>query len=109
LFMVVNIAACVYSALSLILVIGNRCDLAVINLDLIILSLLCYANGAAASVFVLGDNVYGNSHKQWEKVCNLFGSYCSHTATSIFSSMSAALLFISLLARAAQRLHRKCL
>ncbi|KAI3966723.1 hypothetical protein MKW92_034210 [Papaver armeniacum] len=93
--MVINIAACVYSALSLILVTGNRCDLAVINLDLIILSLLCYANGAAASVFVIGDNVYGNSHKQWETVCNLFESY--------------SLLFIFLLARSVQRLHRKCL
>ncbi|KAI3966725.1 hypothetical protein MKW92_034212 [Papaver armeniacum] len=81
--MVINIAACVYSALSLILVTGNRCDLAVINLDLIILLILCYANGAADSVFVIGDNVYGNLHKQWETVCDLFESYCSHTAISI--------------------------
>ncbi|KAI3973182.1 hypothetical protein MKW92_045435 [Papaver armeniacum] len=107
LFMVVNIAACVYSALSLILVIGNRCDFAVIHVDLIILSLLCYANGAAANVFVIGDNVYGDSGKQWKKVCNLFESYCNHTAISIMSSLSAALLFIFLLARSAQRLHRK--
>ncbi|KAI3879112.1 hypothetical protein MKW92_043837 [Papaver armeniacum] len=107
LFMVVNIAAFVYSALSLILVIGNRCDFAVIHVDLIILSLLCYANGAAASDFVIGDNVYGDSGKQWKKVCNLFESYCNHTAISIMSSLSAALLFIFLLARAAQRLHRK--
>ncbi|KAI3966726.1 hypothetical protein MKW92_034213 [Papaver armeniacum] len=103
----ITIFCFVYSALSLILVIGNRCDFAVIHVDLIILSLLCYANGAAASVFVIGDNVYGDSGKQWKKVCNLFESYCNHTAISIMSSLSAALLFIFLLARAAQRLHRK--
>ncbi|KAI3955268.1 hypothetical protein MKW98_020901 [Papaver atlanticum] len=84
--MVVNIAACVYSALSLILI-GNQCDLGVFNLRLnhFIVSLLL------------------------EKVCNVFDRYCRHTDKSILSSLSAALMFVLLLARAVKRLHRRCL
>ncbi|KAI3830776.1 hypothetical protein MKW92_038142 [Papaver armeniacum] len=93
--MVVNIAACVCSAVSVILI-GNQCDLAVLNLDLIILSLLGSANGAAAAVEVLG--YLGNSHTQWNEVCNVFDRYCRHTYNTIILSLSAA-----------KRLHRRCL
>ncbi|KAI3890249.1 hypothetical protein MKX03_021253 [Papaver bracteatum] len=111
-FMVINIAACVYSALTLILAIANRfgskgLDLAVILLDLIILSLLFAANGAAAAVGVLG--YHGNTHTQWKKVCNVFDSYCHHAAASIILSLVAALMFVLLLALAASRLHKRCL
>ncbi|KAI3886326.1 hypothetical protein MKW92_016744 [Papaver armeniacum] len=111
-FMVVNIAACVYSALSLILAIGNRfgskgLDLGVIILDLIILSLLFAANGAAAAVGVLG--YYGNSHTRWKKVCNIFDSYCRYAAASIILSLVAALMFVLLLGLAASKLHKRCL
>ncbi|KAI3985291.1 hypothetical protein MKX01_033605 [Papaver californicum] len=96
-FMAVNIAACVYSAVCLILAIGNRfgskgLDLGVIILDLIILSLLFAANGAASAV----------------GVCNVFDSYCHHVAASINLSLVAALMFLLLLALAASKLHKKC-
>ncbi|KAI3952913.1 hypothetical protein MKX01_028605 [Papaver californicum] len=111
-FMVINISACVYSALSLILAIGNQfgskgLDLAVIILDLIILSLLFTANGAAAAVGVLGYR--GNTHTQWKKVCHIFDSYCHHAAASIILSLVASLMFVLLLALAASRLHKRCL
>ncbi|KAI3923839.1 hypothetical protein MKX01_007069 [Papaver californicum] len=93
-FMVVNIAACVYSALSLILAINNRYHPAVMNLDLIVLSLLCFANGASI-VGVLG--YYGNSLTQWNKVCS-----------AIIFSLFAAHMFLLILTRAVMRLHRRC-
>ncbi|OVA04361.1 Uncharacterized protein family UPF0497 [Macleaya cordata] len=109
-FMVVNIIACIYAAISLILSIGNRfgskvLDLTVIILDLIMVALLFSGNGAAAAVGVLGYK--GNSHTQWKKVCNVFGGFCRHATASIALSLIGSLMFILLLVLATSRLHKR--
>ncbi|OVA04362.1 Uncharacterized protein family UPF0497 [Macleaya cordata] len=109
-FMVVNIIACIYAAISLILSIGNRfrskvLDLMVIILDLIMVALLFSGNGAAAAIGVLAYK--GNSHTQWKKVCNVFGGFCRHAAASSALSLIGSLMFILLLVLATSRLNKR--
>ncbi|XP_010241324.1 PREDICTED: CASP-like protein 1E1 [Nelumbo nucifera] len=110
-FTVSNAIACAYAALSLLLLIakrarGNAITLAttIISLDVIMVGLLFSGNGAAAAIGLLGYQ--GNSHANWQKVCNVFGTYCHQVAASIGVSLLGSLLFVLLVLLAVLNLHK---
>lgn len=120
-FVVINSMACSYAAVSLLVSstatrVGRRSDnnnknnngmstLVMIILDLTILSLLFSANGAAAGVGVIGK--YGNTHVNWNKVCNMFEKYCNHMLASLVLSLLGTFAFLCLVVLSALKLHKK--
>lgn len=63
-------------------------------LDKFTVALLFSGNGAAAAVGVLGYK--GNSHVNWNKVCNVFDKFCGQMAASIGVSLLGSLAFLLL-------------
>ncbi|KAK9077729.1 hypothetical protein SSX86_006066 [Deinandra increscens subsp. villosa] len=91
--------ACVYSVISGVLSAlvlmkpgGNSATVRfqfVILLDALLLGIVTAATGAAGGVGYIGYK--GNSHSQWHKICDNFGSYCSYFL-SLISSITLLLL-----------------
>ncbi|KAM7485126.1 hypothetical protein LguiA_001135 [Lonicera macranthoides] len=109
-FVVANAVACSYAAISLILTLANRggkkvLTLMIIILDLVVVALLFAGTGAATAVGLLG--VQGNSHVQWNKVCNVFDKFCHQVAAAIIVSFLGSLAFLLLVVLAALNLHKK--
>ncbi|KAJ0492752.1 putative casparian strip membrane protein [Helianthus annuus] len=63
-------------------------------LDTLLLGVLASATGAAGGVAYIGYK--GNSHSRWNKVCNVFDSFCGHVVGSLAVSLlpSIALLLL---------------
>ncbi|EXC03138.1 hypothetical protein L484_008470 [Morus notabilis] len=109
-FVVANAIACLYAALSLVFLLANRegkgiTGLVVVVVDVVMMALLFSSNGAAAAIGVLGFK--GNSHVQWEKVCNVFDKFCDQAAAALVVSLLGAIAFLLLIVLAAKRLHNK--
>ncbi|XP_027121126.1 CASP-like protein 1E2 [Coffea arabica] len=109
-FVVANVVACAYAALSLLLVLGNRgakkgLALMIITLDLVMVALLFSGGGAALAVGLIGYR--GNSHVQWNKVCNVFGRFCDQVAGAIGVSLLGSAAFLLLVLLAMINLHKK--
>ncbi|XP_027333245.1 CASP-like protein 1E2 [Abrus precatorius] len=109
-FMVANAIACTYAAISLLLALLNRgkskgLGALITVLDAFMVALLFSGNGAAAAVGVLGFQ--GNSHVQWNKVCNVFGKFCDQMAASIVVSLVGSLAFLLLVVVPVLRHHRR--
>ncbi|KAL1803801.1 hypothetical protein ACET3Z_032448 [Daucus carota] len=68
----------------------------VFSVDVLLLGILASATGAAGEVAYLG--LKGNSNVGWNKICNVYDSYCRHIGfsvlTSILSSMVLSFLII---------------
>ncbi|XP_023547703.1 CASP-like protein 1E1 [Cucurbita pepo subsp. pepo] len=110
-FVVVNAIACSYAAFSLVLsaVIkgkGRRSFIrsAITVMDLLTVALLFSGFGAAAAVGVIG--LKGNSHLNWNKICDVFGRFCGQGAASLLLSLLGATSFLSLAVLSALRLPR---
>ncbi|CAK9145524.1 unnamed protein product [Ilex paraguariensis] len=109
-FVVANAIASSYAGISLILTLANRSgkkglSMLIIILDLVMIGLLFSGNGAATAVGVLGYE--GNSHVQWNKVCNMFGKFCQQISAAIILSLLASVVFLLLVGMAAFNLHKK--
>ncbi|KAI5650682.1 hypothetical protein M9H77_36687 [Catharanthus roseus] len=111
-FVAVNSIACAYAAISLLLVLANRghgkkglISLIIIILDLIMVALLFSAGGAALAVGLIGYQ--GNSHVQWNKVCNAFDKFCQQVAAAIVVSLFGSAVYLLLVLLAALNLHKK--
>ncbi|KAK9933693.1 hypothetical protein M0R45_020873 [Rubus argutus] len=108
---VANVIACVYAAFSLVLSFANRgtkkssLELLIIVLDLLMVALLFSAIGAAGAIGLMGYQ--GNSHVQWNKVCNVFGKYCHQVMASVLLSQLAALAFLFLVVLAVLGLNKR--
>ncbi|KAL3505781.1 hypothetical protein ACH5RR_031163 [Cinchona calisaya] len=107
---VANAITCAYAAISLLLVLANRggkkgLALMIIILDLLMVALLFSASGAALAVGLIGYQ--GNSHVQWNKVCNVFGKFCNQVAAAIVVSLLGSTVFLLLVLLAALNLHKK--
>ncbi|KAK9059946.1 hypothetical protein SSX86_020650 [Deinandra increscens subsp. villosa] len=63
-------------------------------LDVLLLSILASATGAAGAVGYIGYK--GNSHTRWNKVCNVFGSFCGHIAGSVTVSLLPSIALVLL-------------
>ncbi|KAL4564843.1 hypothetical protein LXL04_028916 [Taraxacum kok-saghyz] len=57
-------------------------------LDSLLLGIMASATGAAGGVSYIG--LKGNSHSRWNKICNLYDSYCLHVGASVLLSLIAA-------------------
>ncbi|KAL6952999.1 hypothetical protein U1Q18_040912, partial [Sarracenia purpurea var. burkii] len=110
-FVVSNAIACSYVAASLLLSMmfktTHNCFtiLLLLILDLITVVLLFSANGAAAVVGVLG--LKGNSHVNWNKLCDMFETFCYHSIAAMVMSMLGSFVFLWLIVLAALDLHKK--
>lgn len=109
-FVVANAVACAYAALSLLLVLATRgakkcLGLMIITLDLVMVALLFSSGGAALAVGLIGYE--GNSHVQWNKVCNVFGRFCNQVAGAVVVSLLGSAAFLLLVLLAAINLHKK--
>ncbi|KAJ0593849.1 putative casparian strip membrane protein [Helianthus annuus] len=74
-------------------------------LDALLLGIVAAATGAAGGVGYIGYK--GNSHSQWNKVCDNFGSFCTHFAASIFLSLISSILLLLLVWRSVYVLSKK--
>ncbi|OMO53717.1 hypothetical protein CCACVL1_28409 [Corchorus capsularis] len=106
-----NIIACSYAAISILIAMGTRngkkgLAAIIILVDLIMVALLFSSNGAALAIGLMGYK--GNSHVQWNKVCNVFDKFCDQVAVSIVLSLLGSIAFVFLVAMAAISLHKRC-
>lgn len=109
-FVVANAIACAHAAISLALTLANRdgnkgITTLIIFLDLVMLPLLFSSIGAAAALGLMGYQ--GNSHVQWNKVCNVFDKFCRHAAAAIGLSGAASVAFFLLVVLATFNLIKK--
>ncbi|KAG5554938.1 hypothetical protein RHGRI_012480 [Rhododendron griersonianum] len=109
-FVVVNAIACAYAIISLVLTLaskgGNKGGLALMitTLDLVILALLSSANGATGGIGLIG--IRGNSHVQWNKVCNVFDKFCHQMLAGLVLSVLGSAIFLLLLVISARKLQK---
>lgn len=80
-------------------------SLILLMLDLMMVVLLFSAIGATGSVGLIGYQ--GNSHVQWEKVCNVFDKFCHQVAIAVFLSFAGSITYLLLILLAAVTLHNK--
>ncbi|OMO77864.1 hypothetical protein CCACVL1_14760 [Corchorus capsularis] len=109
-FLISNAIACSYTLASLVASMSVRTSkdktgILVVIFDLTIMAFLFSANGAAIAVGVLARD--GNSHVQWNKVCNMFGGFCRQMTAAIILSLVGSLVFFWLVALAILNLHKK--
>ncbi|XP_068328070.1 CASP-like protein 1E2, partial [Pyrus communis] len=106
---VADVIACAYAAFSLVLLFANRgkknrLGLVIIMLDLTMVALLFSAIGSTGAIGLMGYQ--GNTHVQWNKVCNVFGKFCHHVAASATLSLLGSLAFFFLIVLAVLGLSR---
>nr|AIC33063.1 integral membrane family protein [Elaeis guineensis] len=109
-FLIANVIACVYSAISLATSTVKRASksnlpLLLSIIDIAMVAFLFSGNGAATTFGLLG--VRGNSHLQWKKVCNVFGKFCLDVTVSIMMSMLGFLAYVLLVLHAIISLHKR--
>ncbi|KAI9126934.1 hypothetical protein K1719_002530 [Acacia pycnantha] len=61
-------------------------------LDMMVLALAAAGDGAATFMSELGKN--GNSHAQWDKICDKFEPYCNRGAAALASSFAGIILLL---------------
>ncbi|KAD4384940.1 hypothetical protein R6Q59_010931 [Mikania micrantha] len=108
-FVIANAIACSYGAASLILILVTRgrnklVPIMVTILDLVMVGLLFSGVGATSSIGVIAYK--GNSHVQWDKVCNVFDKFCQQVAIAIFMSFAGGIAYLLLIVLAALKLHK---
>lgn len=108
--MVANIIASSYAVLSLLLSFtsmggNNILELAIFVGDSLMVALLFSGSGASAAIGLVAYN--GNSRVQWQKVCNVFGSFCAKVGASVLISMLGGVAFLLLVLYSGLRLHKR--
>ncbi|KAL4272274.1 hypothetical protein GQ457_13G026960 [Hibiscus cannabinus] len=108
--LVANIAASAYAAISTLIVLATRSAnigfaQTIIIFDVTVVGMLFSANGAALAVGIIGYK--GNSHLQWNKVCNVVDGFCDRIAISIVLSLVASFAFIVLASLAVLSLPKR--
>ncbi|KAL6971343.1 hypothetical protein U1Q18_046426, partial [Sarracenia purpurea var. burkii] len=112
-FVVANAIACVYAAISLVVMVATRrrsggkksSAMLITTLDLVVVALLFSGNGAAAAIGLIGYQ--GNSHVRWNKVCNMFGRFCLQGAAALVLSLLGSVAFLFLAVFATANLHKR--
>ncbi|WVZ62811.1 hypothetical protein U9M48_012513 [Paspalum notatum var. saurae] len=106
---------CLYSLLtalsSLRLIAGSGSASAAKTLFLLVLldvfyaAMMASATGAAGGVAWIG--LKGNSHTQWNKICNVYGKFCRHIGSSAFLALIASIILVLLAILNAYSLYRR--
>ncbi|KAK9052811.1 hypothetical protein SSX86_029441 [Deinandra increscens subsp. villosa] len=109
-FVIANAIACSYTALSLILTLATKggtkkVSVMVTILDLVVVALLFSAIGASGAVGLIGYQ--GNSHVQWEKVCNVFDKFCHQVAAAMALSFIGSIAYLLLIELAVFDIYRR--
>ncbi|XP_071705463.1 CASP-like protein 1E2 [Rutidosis leptorrhynchoides] len=107
---IANAIAFSYAATSLILTVVTRGKSKLVTLittilDLVMVALLFSAIGATGSVGLIGYK--GNSHVKWDKVCNVFDTFCYRVTVSLLISFAASVAYIVLIVIAFLNLYKK--
>ncbi|KAK9079899.1 hypothetical protein SSX86_001573 [Deinandra increscens subsp. villosa] len=107
---IANTIACSYGAASVILLLVTRgrnklVSLTVTILDLVMVVLIFSGIGGTASVGVIAYS--GNSHVQWDKVCNMMDKFCHQVAIALFFSFAGGITYLLLIVLAALKLYKK--
>ena len=79
--------------------------LLIIVLDLLMVGLLFSAVGAAGAIGLMA--YVGNSHVNWNKVCNVFGTFCHQVVASVVLSVLAAVAYLFLVVLAVLGLNKR--
>ncbi|CAI9284731.1 unnamed protein product [Lactuca saligna] len=74
--------------------ISSKLKFQFVILDSLLLGIMAAATGASGGVSYVGYK--GNSHSRWNKICNMYNSYCMHVGTSIFLSFISSITFLFL-------------
>ncbi|GKA37847.1 mutator type transposase [Tanacetum coccineum] len=110
-FVITNAIVCAYTALSLFLTLlatkggKKNVSLMVTILDLIMVVLLFSAIGATCAVGFIGYE--GNSHVQWQKVCNVFDKFCHQVSTAMVLSFIGSIAYLLLIVFALINVHKR--
>ncbi|KAK1438282.1 hypothetical protein QVD17_04089 [Tagetes erecta] len=107
---ITNAIACFYTAVSLILTLATKggikkVSMIVTVLDLVVMALLFSAIGASGAVGLIGYQ--GNSHVQWQKVCNVFDKFCHQVTGALVLSFIAAVAYLLLVVLAIFNVYKK--
>lgn len=63
------------------------------------------ATGSAGSMAYLG--IRGNSHANWDKICNRYHKFCRHVGSSVIVSCVAAIVLVLLVVLSSYSLYRR--
>ncbi|KAL8121626.1 CASP-like protein 1 [Apium graveolens] len=77
----------------------------IVAMDVVMLAIVAAASGTAGGVAYIG--LRGNSHSRWNKICNIYDTFCQHTAGAILVSLFAATLLILLILHSVFTMNRK--
>ncbi|XP_043693088.1 CASP-like protein 1D1 [Telopea speciosissima] len=78
--------------------------LALIAYDVVMLGLVAAATGTAGGVAYIG--LKGNSHVNWNKICNVYDKFCRHIGASVAVSLFASILLATLIILSAYSVYR---
>ncbi|KAL8201257.1 hypothetical protein R6Q57_012596 [Mikania cordata] len=109
-FVIANGIACSYTAVSLILTLATKGGIKKVSVmvtivDIVVVALLFSAIGASGAVGLVGYQ--GNSHVQWQKVCNVFDKFCHQVAASIVLSFIGSMAYLLLVVLAVLNAYKK--
>ncbi|XP_076908586.1 CASP-like protein 1E2 [Bidens hawaiensis] len=109
-FVITNAIVCAYTTISLIVTLATKggtkkVSAMVTILDLVMLALLFSAIGASGAVALIGYQ--GNSHVQWQKVCNVFDKFCHQVAAAMALSFIASVAYLLLIVMAIFNVYKK--
>lgn len=111
--LVALVVTCFYSLLtalaSLKLVSGSfpatRTLFLLILLDVLYAAIMASATGSGGGVAWIG--LKGNSHTNWNKICNIYGKFCRHIGSSVFLGLVASIILVLLAILNAHSLYRR--
>ncbi|KAK1277931.1 hypothetical protein QJS04_geneDACA020138 [Acorus gramineus] len=69
------------------------------------LGIMASATGSAGSIAYVG--LKGNSHVQWNKICNIYGKFCRHIGSSVGISLVASIALVMLVILSGYSLYRR--
>ncbi|XP_074583287.1 CASP-like protein 1D1 [Curcuma longa] len=73
--------------------------------DALMVGVMASATGSAGSMAYLG--IRGNSHANWDKICNRYHKFCRHVGSSVIVSCVAAIVLVLLVVLSSYSLYRR--
>ncbi|KAL7220633.1 hypothetical protein ACSBR2_013501 [Camellia fascicularis] len=106
---VAGLYSIITSLLSVFALLKPRCSSKLlfhfIIFDVLMLGIVAAATGAAGAVAYLG--LKGNSHLQWNKICNVYDKFCRHIGASVAVALFASIILALLIILSAYSLSKK--
>ncbi|KAI3713762.1 hypothetical protein L1987_72348 [Smallanthus sonchifolius] len=109
-FVIANAIACFYTTVSLIITLATKggikkVSIMVTILDVVVVAILFSAIGASGAVGLIGYQ--GNSHVQWQKVCNVFDKFCHQVTAAMVLSFFASMAYLLLVVLVVFHVYKK--